>query len=150
MPIFGMQDIDPLFDSMSKANQETVLSLAHGQANSFVPALQASAVEAVAPLKASGQTRVVPQNADQLDADDFNWAMSEAHEVVLRSLFVMGFCQGFCLKHRLMALETSMYSFFGTDEGEDEFEDDLDSLSDDDEEDTDADDVRSREITDAD
>lgn len=120
MPIFGLQDIDPLFDSMSQANQETILSLAHGQAGSFVPALQSVADEATAPLRASGQTRKVPHDTELLEEDDFNWVMSEAHPTVLKSLFVMGFCQGFCLRHRLMALDTDLYAFFGDDDDETE------------------------------
>lgn len=129
MPIFGMQDIDPLFDAMSQANQETILSLAHGQAGSFVPALQATAEEATASLRASGQTKKVPDDMEQLDEDDFNWVMSEAHPMVLKSLFVMGFCQGFCLRHRLMALDTDLYAFFGGSPDDDQPEIDEELLA---------------------
>lgn len=108
MAVFGLHDIDPIFEGLSQLSQETILSLATGQAGSFIPAIQASAEVAVA--EGDVQPHDIPKDQEQLSEEDFNYVLSQAHPAILKSVFVMGFTQGFCLRHRLQWLDTELYS----------------------------------------
>lgn len=108
MAIFGYHDIDPLFDSLSEDSQTTVLSFAHGQAASFVSALWTTAKGAV--QEGSKNHTPIPYDQEKVSEEDFNYLLSEAHPTILKAMFVMGFTQGFCLRHRLQVLDTELYS----------------------------------------
>lgn len=110
LAIFGLHDIDPLFEGLSQQSQETVLSLAHGQAGSFISTIQSAAEASVQEEAPTQPPRVVPHDQEQLSESDFNYVLAEAHPALLKSVFVMGFTQGFCLRHRLQWLDTEMYT----------------------------------------
>lgn len=131
MSVFGYHDIDPLFETLNKRSQDTILSLANNQAFSFVPALRASAKEFIAKEAPATLPRELPEDTDLLEESDFNYALSAAHPAALQSLFVMGFIQGFCLAHRLDSLDTDMFesldtAYAASDENEEAEEDEED------------------------
>lgn len=112
MPVFTYDDIDPLFNSLSETDRETLISIGYGQAGSFITSLHAAAEEFVKGL-GKKQVKGIPQTKTELTEEEYQIALSFAHPTILRSIYVMGFTQGYCMRHRLQALDAGIYSLLG-------------------------------------
>ena len=124
MPIFTYDDVDPLYSSLSGTDKETLLSLAGGQARSFIPVLHKAAQEYVKGMdKKKKNAKDIPLDKEELTDEEFQITMSDAHPMLLQSLYIMGFTQGYCMRHRLQSLDASMYSMLGYDEEEEDQQD---------------------------